>query len=257
MKSSILTKASLASQDLDPDHRMRLAYLIDCHPKAEAVVPKNIPLGSVIALGHEMGDMVIEFDAFDDVPAGGVRVRADQNNRPVLIQRRMNEQALVADLSYLRSRSREEIAQRLDDTLTTLINESSLDGPLYLGGLKSKLFEHITQAKPLEVPSSFMGYSPMELTVSNLATAICSWLKKSPDGRKASLSSDPNSAATMLYMHYRDEFRLHEKQSIQQALRTPRSTHLAEFAERLWGDEYTSHLLNDPRQKRPKGMLRP
>lgn len=256
MTKHLLTKATLeGANELDTDQRRSLQHLCDGFPLAQAILPSSIPFSSVIALNREMGDLLIEFDAFDDVPAGGVRVRSGRDNLPVFLAPRLSHDLVAKDLSGLRHLDAKEISRQITQTHDTLMNESSLHGQKYLGGLKDILCDHIIKAKPLEVPSSFMGYSPMELTTSNWAGAISAWAKNTPQGRKTSFGVDPNTAAMALYMTYRDEFRIHEAKSIKESLSRPRSTFLVAAASRLWGEQYTSQLQCEPGKR--KGAPRP
>ncbi|MFK4705677.1 hypothetical protein ABIC83_002516 [Roseateles asaccharophilus] len=221
---------------LTPQQRAQLLHLVDGKPDALVILPKSIPFDRVVAMGLDMGDVNIEFNAFDDVPAGAIRIRHSNFDDPVKVTERMTHESIAKDFVNLGNGSTRS-AHFVDDAHDILTNEGTLHEEKFLGRLKDELEARVKAGRPLEAPTSFMQYSPAEIAIGQWGDAIISWMARTKEGKAVTLTAGPLEAAKMLYVTYRDEYRLTSREEIKAVMRAPSSPALAQAAKSLWPQE--------------------
>lgn len=241
-----------STSNLTAQQRARLLHLIDGNQDALVILPRSIPFDRVVSMGLDMGDLNVEFDAFDDVPAGAIRIKCSKFDEPVRVSERMTHESITKDFVNLRNGSTFP-AHFADEAHDILFNEGTLHQERFLGRLKDELEARVKAARPLEAPALFMQYSPAEIDLGAWGDAIISGMTHTKEGKAADVIAGPLVAAKMLYATYRDEFRLAARDEIKATLRTPSSPALAQAAKSLWPLE----AFYEPAAKKATRKTRP
>ncbi|MEJ6002549.1 hypothetical protein [Paucibacter soli] len=214
-----------------------------------AVLPRTIPLEKVVAIRVDGANVDIEFDAYENIRAGAVRIKQSRFDDPVMVRLRMTHQSVVLDTLARQSHGR---AADIDISHDILFNEGTLHEHAYLGAAKDDLLALVKSATPLEPQTGFMEYAPAETTISSFVSAIQKWFAKSVEGSKTVLSADPNVCSHMLYVTYRDEFRLHNAAEVKAAIKGSKDPGVQRVLNDLWGVTPTATAAVDT----PEGSLR-
>lgn len=196
-----------------------LEQMLEIHSTTRfAVLPSAIPIDKVVGLDRLGPSVIIEFSAFDNIPAGSVRVSPHLSHHygnPVLVRPASQVENLP---SVQRAAKKKAFIATIDADVTLLMNEGSLHDGRYLGLLKEELERHLVGAQVFECEPAFLGHTHYETTRAKWTDALCAWLNNDPDGRNVHLECSVNTVAEVMLLRYRDEYRVNRRADIQSSV---------------------------------------
>ena len=174
-----------------------------------------------------LGDLELEFDAFDDVPAGAIRLANGDTDTPQQLHRRKTLDSICLDASNL---ARRDVSSELKSTLASL--QATPTFTQHMASLVRDLTARVKIGAVVDSPPGFMRYSNLEVLQSRFINAISQWHSATPDAPRFSVSVYAIGEAYLVTTL--DRLRQEHRQETQAALRHQSSGWVTEICSKAW-----------------------